>query len=372
MTKILHVITGLGAGGAETFLTQLAVELQTCTEAQHVVTLKGLGPSAEILESAGVPVTDLAVTSAMKGPLAIVHLTGLITRMRPNIVQGWMYHGNIAAALAHRLAPGRDWRRLLWNIRASNVDAGRYESLVRWSARLSPLPERIIYNSEVGRDFHLGQGFQPLKDDVVPNGINIQKYAPVPGARTEVRSELGIDEKSVVVIHVARVDPMKDHSSFLEAMAGTPGLKGLLVGAGTEELPLPDNVMALGVRNDVARLHHAGDIIVSSSAFAEGFSNALAEGMSSGLIPVTTDVGDARQIVGYTGQVVSPRDPGALLAAISREAELPVKEMRLRGLQARQRIIDNFTIDRAKASFARLYGITAPDKHHLGLSENGQ
>ncbi|HDO52861.1 MAG TPA: glycosyltransferase [Rhizobiales bacterium] len=372
MRNILHVITGLGAGGAETFLVQLARALQDHTASQHVVALKYRGSNADILESAGIPVTDLGLTSAMKGPAAIARLAGLIARMRPDIVQGWMYHGNLAAALAHRLAPGRDRRRLFWNIRASNMDAGRYGSLVRWNARLSSWPDVVIANSEAGRDFHLDHGFRPLKFEVVPNGIDPERFRPEPGARAGVRSELGIDGKKVVAIHIARVDPMKDHVTFLEAMARVPDAKGLLVGTGTDEIDLPENVMALGLRYDIARLHQGADIIVSSSAFGEGFSNAIAEGMASGLVPVATDVGDAALIVGDTGQVVAPRDSGALGRAIAREAERPAKERRLRGLRARQRILDDFALDRAMETFAGLYGITARDDRRLTARVHGQ
>ena len=98
-----------------------------------------------------------------------------------------------------------------------------------------------------------------------------------------MRSELGIPEDATVLAHVARVDPMKDHGSFLAAMKELPDLFALLVGAGTENLPAAGNVLRLGRRHDVARLFAAADFAVSSSGFGEGFSNALAEGMACGL-----------------------------------------------------------------------------------------
>jgi glycosyltransferase involved in cell wall biosynthesis len=169
-----------------------------------------------------------------------------------------------------------------------------------------------------------------------------------------LRQELSLPEVAIVAIHVARLDPMKDHATFLKAMRTLPAMHGLLVGARTETLDLPDNVRALGLRTDVARLYRCVDIVVSSSAFAEGFSNILAEGMSSGLVPVATDVGDARLIVDDVGEIVPVRDAEALAQALSRAAA--PSDLADRKQRARARIVENFTLERAVDRFARLYG----------------
>jgi glycosyltransferase involved in cell wall biosynthesis len=152
---------------------------------------------------------------------------------------------------------------------------------------------------------------------------------------------------------------MKDHGNFLRAMgkilAQAPSVIGVMAGAGTQDLAAPPNVRALGLRRDTARLYAAGDIVASTSAFGEGFSNVIAEGMSAALMPVVTDVGDARRIVGDTGWVVAPRDSDAFAAAIAQAAELPPAERQRRGLAARARIAANFTLAQAVDAFARLY-----------------
>ena len=90
------------------------------------------------------------------------------------------------------------------------------------------------------------------------------------------------------------------------------------------------------------RLYAAADVVASTSAFGEGFSNAIAEGMSAGLIPVATDVGDARRIVGDTGFVVPPRNPGAFAEAIGAVAAMPKAERSRKGALARERILVAF------------------------------
>jgi glycosyltransferase involved in cell wall biosynthesis len=152
---------------------------------------------------------------------------------------------------------------------------------------------------------------------------------------------------------------MKDHESFFAAMAGLPDLRALLIGPGTEKLPNTPNVARLGRRSDVAHLLAAADIVVSSSAFGEGFSNALAEGMACGLPAVATDVGDAALIVGDTGLIVPARDPRALAAAIRALAGEGAAGRAERGTSARARIVANFGMKRAVERYAELYASLA-------------
>jgi len=350
---VLHVITGLGAGGAETMLVQLAIALQEQGLPQHVVILTNSGVHAETLLDAGVGVTRLEIGSFISLPRGLSKLAWLVWRLRPSVIQGWMYHGNLAATVVHGLV--RKDTRLAWNIRASNMDAKRYGRVIRWNARWSARPDVVLNNSHASVEYHNGLGIRPRRLMVIHNGIDVAKYRPDPNKRAAVRKELGISQDAIVAALVARVDPMKDHTSFLDALSELPHVTGLLVGAGTQGLDLPVNVIALGLRQDVGRIHWAADLIVSSSVYGEGFSNALAEGMSSGLIPVSTDVGDARIIIGDAGRVVPPGSPEMLGAAIEADAALSPVARRRRGMAARQRIVDRFKLDRAVKRYAELY-----------------
>ena len=358
--SVLNVVTGLGAGGAERMLVQLATAAQGRGMPQHVVTLGDRGLYADALEASGVAVTALGMTSIGTAPRALAQLIGTLNRLSPTVVQGWMYHGNIMAALAHRLAPGQKSRTLLWNLRASNMDDTRYRQILSWSARISSWPDLVVANSESGAAFHSARGYRPRHMIVIANGVATEEFRPNPGHRDTLRRWLGIPADAPVAIHVARVDPMKDHTTFLVAMAKIPHVYALMVGTGTGELVGPPNVRGLGLRSDMARLYSVADIVVSSSAFGEGFSNAIAEGMSAGLVPVGTDVGDTFRIVGDTGHIVAPGDPEALAAAIAAEGARSPEERARRGLAARARILENFAFERAIDSFMGLYDTWRP------------
>jgi glycosyltransferase involved in cell wall biosynthesis len=342
-------------GGAETMLVQLAVHLQFRGYQQHVVSLTGRGDLAVVLEERGVSVTALNANSLVSGLSGVLQLRRIVERTLPNVIQSWMYHGNLAATLAHLSAAQRGRRRLYWGIRASDMDFARYGRVIAWNARLSSIPELIIANSKAGATFHIAHGFHAERIRVVANGIDTEKFRPDLATRAALRSELGFRPDDVVIIHVARVDPMKDHATFLEAMKMLPHFRAVLVGAGTKQLSLPQNVRALGARSDVERLYSVGDIVASSSAFGEGFSNAIAEGMSAGLVPVATNVGDAAFIVGDIGGIVPAGDPAALTTALSKFASLSPDVRHSLGKRARGHILQHFAISRAVEDFEKLY-----------------
>ncbi len=357
--RILHVITDLYVGGAETMLVRLATAEPGLADEIQVVSLLPDGPMAVPLRAAGIPVVE----HNFRNPLGIiagtVRLVRLIAKTRPDIVQGWMYHGDLAALVAVALSGQRRSTRLAWNIRCSDLDLTKYGSLLRLVVRacvaLSSVPDLVIANSTAGMDVHRAWGYRPRRAEIAPNGIDIDRYRPDPAARAAVRGEFSIADDAVVLAHVARLDPMKDHPGFLAAMANLPYAQALMVGAGTESLPGAANVYRLGRRSDVPRLLAAADFVVSSSAFGEGFSNALAEGMACGLPPVATAVGDAAIIVGDTGMLVPPRDPNALAAAVRALSRESRERRAERGARARGRILEHYSLERAQQRFAEIY-----------------
>jgi len=214
----------------------------------------------------------------------------------------------------------------------------------------------LTANSEAGLKAHIDLGARPKSQRVIANGIDTQRFRPDPVTREKIRRDLGIASDAVLIAHVARVDPMKDHSMFLAAMRLVPGARAILIGRGTEALlDLPPNVLALGQRDDVPALLAAADIIASSSAYGEGFSNALAEGMAAGLPAVATDAGDAGLILGDTGALCPPGDPQALAAQLKTLLDEPDARFRARAAAARKRIEENFSLARAVVEFTCAY-----------------
>ena len=357
--KILYVITHLWVGGAEATLTRLVTAERKIADEITVVALRPGGPHADRMRAGGVNVVELNFGSLFGVPAGLYRLARLIARTRPEIVQGWMYHGDLAALIGLALSGRRRATRLGWAIRGSDIDFSRYSLqlrlVVKACALLSRQPDLITANSAAGLKVHLGYGYRPRRAEIIPNGIDTRRFRPDPDLRAAVRRELGIPAEAIVLAHVARVNPMKDHQVFLAAMAELPDLQALLIGADTEHLPPQPNTLRLGRRDDVERLLPAADFVVSSSAFGEGFSNALAEGMACGLPAISTDVGDAAIIVGDTGAIVPPRDPQALASAIRELASEERNTYGDRSRRARARIVEQFSLERSVSRWSESY-----------------
>ena len=357
--KVLYVVTHLWVGGAEATLTRLVTAEQKIADESIVVALRPGGPHADRMRAGGVTVVELNFGALFGIPAGLYRLAKLIARTKPDIVQGWMYHGDLAALIGLILSGRRRMTRLAWAIRGSDIDFSRYSLqlrlVVKACALLSRLPDLITANSAAGLKIYFGYGYRPRRAEIIPNGIDTRRFRPDLSLRAEVRRELGIPAAAIVLADVARVNPMKDHEGFLEAMAGLPDLHALLIGADTENLPDRPNLLRLGRRDDVERLLPAADFVVSSSAFGEGFSNALAEGMACGLPAVSTDVGDAAIIVGDTGMVVPPHDPQALASAIRALANEEPAAHAERSRRARARIVEQFSLERSIARWSESY-----------------
>lgn len=357
--KVLHVISGLGVGGAESMLSSVSLALHRQGIKQSVVCLTSGGKFAEQLRASGISVTELGMRRGRPSLCRMLTLVFLIRSQRPDVIQSWMYHADLLATLALLLSGRRMQTLLCWGIRCSNLNFKEQRiilrSVVRICSLLSGIPDCIIANSQAGRNVHVVMGYRSSRIRVIANGIDTIRYHPDPDARQKVRSLLGLNPDTPLIAHVARVDPMKDHQCFLDALARLPSVAAIVVGSGTDMLPDRRGLYRFGCRSDVHRLLAASDIIVSSSAYGEGFPTVVAEGMACGLPAVVTDVGDSARIVGDTGYVVASGNPQQLAQAIRLLLDETPDQRRIRSEHARRRIEEHYSLDSAVRAFLDVY-----------------
>lgn len=366
--RAVFVASGLGTGGAEFALLRLCKALLERDSVPAVVSLEDEGTVGPALRDAGIPVLSLGLKS-LGGWLRLrASLARLRSRHKPDLVQGWMYHGNLAA-----LCFAQSGCPVVWSVRQSllgNRDKLSTRMVIRASAQLSDRSAAIVYNSAAAKLQHEARGFSQASGSVIPNGFDLDVFRRDPDARARLRLELGLKQDHAVIGHVARFHPSKDHVGFLHAVAAVagrnPALRAVLAGPGVDsdnrdlvrfisQLGLEGRALLIGSRSDIPGLMSSFDVFCSSSNGMEGFPNVVAEAMSCEVPCVATDVGDARDVVGETGDVIRPNDRGELAAALERMVRRSAAERRELGAAARLHIASRYSIEAVADRYIRLY-----------------
>lgn len=325
--RVLHLITTLSVGGAEQMLVKLLRALDQRAFEPTVVTLVDEGPLIEVIRSMGIRVETLGLQRGAISVRGLARLTRIIRGAKPDLIQSWMYHANLAASLARPWTPRKT--PIIWNIRQSLYELSRERLLTRAVVHsgkyFAPHADAIINNAHSSQQQHAAIGYRNARSVVIPNGFEIDRFRPDPTARVSVRREIGIPEDAVVIGMAARMHPLKDHANFLRAsktaLLADPRLHFVLVGRDTDTHALVldaalnglrGRLHSLGERADMPRVLNAFDVLVSASR-GEGCSNVVGEAMSCGVRVVGTNVGDTANLIGNCGEVVAPEN-SALLA----------------------------------------------------------
>jgi glycosyltransferase involved in cell wall biosynthesis len=368
--SITFIITDLRSGGAEMMLYRLLGGLDKQRFSSRVIALSG-GPLGEKIEQLGIEVRCLGMKPGFPDPFALLRLKSWLGKQRPQLVQTWMYHADLMGGLAARFAGAGT---LVWGIRNNTLDARLLKRSTRLTARacarLSAIvPDRIVVNSRSAMQVHTAFGYRDSKMELIPNGFDTQAFRPDKEARREVRQELGVKQNTPLIGFFARFDPMKDHPNFIQAAgllhAAMPQVHFLLCGGGIsienrdftgwiESTSAKENFHLLGERQDVPRLTAALDLATTASS-SEAFPNVIGEAMACEVPCVVTDVGDSHILVGNTGKVVPPHNPGALASAWGDILQMPPERRRVMGATARRRIEEQYSLTTMVGRFEKLY-----------------
>jgi glycosyltransferase involved in cell wall biosynthesis len=370
--KILHIISNLMSGGAETMLSKVARKSGPLGVDHVVISMIAGGSVAEVLKSAGIPVHFL---SAQRNFGAMTHLATvrrMVRALEPNLIQGWMYHGNIAATAAEKFNGNRRIP-VIWNIRQS-VQSLRKETLLTGlailaGAPLSGTPRAIIYNSLRAAQDHERLFYARRRRVIIPNGFDTDVFRPNSDCRDRLCKQLALPNDAAIVGRVANFHSHKDFPTLIAAFAaisqGNPRAHLVLVGRGLDStnegltksiasLPCVDKVHIMGERSDVANIMPGFDVLLSSSS-AEAFPNVIGEAMACGVPTVTTDVGDCAVIIGDQNRVVPPSNPRILAEKALQVLALDPAERANMGRLDRARVIALYSIDAVASTYVTLW-----------------
>lgn len=359
-------------GGAERQAYELASRLGSGNYRLALIALRGEGDLLEWFRS----IPNLSVIALdSRDPLStLIRLNSLIAEREVRVIHSFLdathFYSLITRAIRWRLKvilSIRDAHRdralgyATWRSRTRERILGIFLKHARFLATIQ------IPNSETGR--RMIGGNRASRFQVIPNGIDCERFKPDPSLRDWVRNLIKVPLETPLVGIVANCTVYKDYPTFIRAAEivsrkfndvhflsiGENRTKvGGLAKSLVRELGVNDRFHFLGTRSDVERLLPGLDLLCSSSV-TEAFSNSICEGMSCGVPCVATDVGDSRMIVGDTGVVVPPGHPEELAAAIMRILKLDTSEARKLGMRARQRILENYEVSRMVAQYERIY-----------------
>jgi glycosyltransferase involved in cell wall biosynthesis len=328
--KIVHLITSLELGGSERALERLL-----CADRineHRVICLHEDGFIGPQLRERGIEVDSVHLPRRrMPNPRAIGRLWRLIRKDPPDVLQAWMYHANLLSAVVGKAAGAGS---VCWNIRRTGFHEDTLPISTKAVARIGAwlshfVPRAIIYCAYSAAKWHADFGYDHSRAAVIQNGVDTEQFSPSRLLRNSLRAQLGIGVDTLVIGSVARFHPDKDHHTLLAAVervaAVYPRLKCVFAGLGTEpngplaalaeRAGLANHVVLLGPSSDLPAIMNMLDLHITSSV-TEGFPNVIAEAMACGTPCVSTEVGDARLVIGETGWIVPIKSPDLLADAI--------------------------------------------------------
>jgi glycosyltransferase involved in cell wall biosynthesis len=308
--RVLHVISEMGAGGAETLVAGMVPRSEEYGWTSAVAS--GGGFRADALAADGVP--TYAVPLARRSRSGVLRAAWAVRRAVSRFAPDVVLAHNVAASLVARLAvlPRRRPLLTVFHGVADHEFAAATRILRRTSDRVVAVsPATADRLAEAGLD-------RPV---VIRNAVFARR--PVFG-RAEVRASLEVSGEMPVALCVARLEPQKRHDVLLDAwsrlggdavlwVAGDGSLRAEL---GRRAERLGGRVRFLGTRTDVPDLLAAADVAVLTSDW-EGLPLAVLESMAAGRPVVATDVGGVGDLLsGGGGLVVPPGDPAATAEAL--------------------------------------------------------
>jgi glycosyltransferase involved in cell wall biosynthesis len=365
--KVLHLITGLGVGGAE---LQLRSILQHTRHDADVITLYNPGPVADMIRSDGREVRNLGMTRNTELG-ALLRLRRMIRDGGYDVVHAHLYrsqiYGRPAAWLArtpvvlsteHSIGETHlERRRMTLGVRALYLATERFS-------------DATIAVSAAVHDRMAKWGVRPRRMTVIPNGVDLGRVAFDPDARAAVRAEFGLGEKEYVIGVLGRLDPNKQFGMVIEAAAPLlgPATRLLIVGNGDERAHLEevaarcgvaDRVVFAGERHDVAAMLSAMDLFVASSK-QETFGLSVLEALANGS-PVLYTTCPALDGLGVDRAVRVPSTVDGLREALAAERRSGIRERvsvpairEAYGIDAVTRRIDDL-YERLAASRSRIW-----------------
>ena len=363
--KILYVITGLGLGGAEKVVCDLADQMNILGHQVKIAYLTGnalVKPNSSEIE-----IIVLSLNSASDFLKSSKKYKNLIKKFKPDVVHAHMVHANIFARLSRIFVKVP---RLICTAHNRN-EGGRVRMLAyRFTHNLSNITTNV--SNDASQNFIKLKAVPVSGISTVYNGINLNKFNVIDVNNKNIRDEFKISDGAILFLAVGRFHEAKDYPNLIAAFStlckkyndkNTPIL--LIAGDGdigliedTKKLILENDlsrrVILLGRRNDISEIINSSDFFVLSSKY-EGLPTVLIEAMACKKFIISTDCGGSSEILGETGILVPTENSEALANAMLDALTYSKEEIRLNGLKARKRVEKLFSLEKSVENWLKIY-----------------
>lgn len=357
--KIVHIITGLGVGGAERIVCDLANKMHSQGHEIIIISLTG---DTHISIPVGLTVLELKMSkSPMSLILGYLKVRRELKRIKPDVVHSHMIHANIFSRLMRLTLP----LHLLINTAHSNNEGGRLRMLAyRLTDKLTDISTNV--SKKAVEEFINCSAVPSGRMLTVYNGIDVDKYQFNPKDRIQKRNEISIDNNTPLIMTVGRLTEAKDYPNLLNAFSKLdtyPEPCLAIIGSGELEerlmqlavtLNISHRVKWLGLQHNVHEWLSACDVFVLSSAW-EGFGLVIAEAMSCSRVVVATNVGGISEVIENQNYLVPSGNPELLSEKIRGALNLLPHEKELIGKQNREKIVNVFSMENIVMQWERLY-----------------
>mgnify|MGYP003583080995 CR=1 FL=1 len=363
--NILYLITGLGLGGAEKVVCDLADQMAGKGHEVKIAYLTGdkvLSPKSPNIE-----IIYLGLNGINSFVSASFKYRQLLKKFRPDIVHAHMVHANIFARLCRFFVKTP---RLICTAHSNNEGGRLRMCAYRLTHNLADITTNV---SQAASQNFENLGAVPQGGILTTyNGIDLNYFNKCKYEFDEIRSNLGVDASTTIFLAVGRFHAAKDHPNLLKAFSiylqhqeKVDNLKLYIAGDGDEQARLElkaliekynlnNNVNLLGRREDIPALMSVANFFVLSSSY-EGFGLVIAEAMACGTFVIATDCGGSAEIMGDTGILVPPQNSEALAEAIKQAVGKTALDIQENNLKARQRVEELFSLEKSVQNWLKLY-----------------
>jgi glycosyltransferase involved in cell wall biosynthesis len=336
----------------------------------HVV-LFADGPLRPRLEAAGIGVTLLAGRRGVMGVtreagrlralVSVPAVLGMAWRLA-RLAGGYdvMYVNSQKAAVVGMLTGLLIGKPVVWHLH-DILSPEHFASLQRRVVvgLANRAARAVIAISEVTRQSFLDCGGDPQRVVVVPNGIDVTRFAGIDSLDVaRLRTESGLPGRALVGLF-GRITPWKGQHILISALPDLPDVDAVIVGDAlfgetkykesllrlADRLGVADRVHWLGYRGDVPQLMRMVDVVVHTSIAPEPFGRVIIEGVLAGRPVLASNHGASRELLGdESGWLVTPENPLALARAIRRVLSSPPEQVAAMVRSERERALRLFAL----------------------------